>query len=125
MKNSAFLLAASLLLVAPQGVLAHGGSHAQHGGIVQMSGETLFELAGQPQGVSLYVDEEGDPINAKGYSATLTITNGGQKQSVPLAPLAGNRFFVKGVKLPKGARVAAQIVNNATKARTAATFQIK
>lgn len=119
------LLAAGLLLFASQTVLAHGSMRPKHGGVVQMTGETLFELAGQPQGVSLYVEEEDEPVAAKAYSATLSITAGAKKQTVPMVAQGGNQFFAKGVKLPSGARVAAQVVNSATKARSGTTFIIK
>jgi len=117
-------LVIALGLVA-QPLLAHGSMLPKHGGIVQMTGETLFELAATPKGVALYVEEEDEPVDAKAMTAKLAITVGAKKQEVVMAPQAGNAFFAKGLKLPKGARVSVQVVDNASKARNGATFLIK
>jgi hypothetical protein len=114
---------AALSLSTP--VLAHGSTKPQHGGVVQMNGETLFELVAQPAGVSLYMIDEDEPVNAAGMTAKLSVTAGGKRSDVAMAALKGNQFFAKGLKLPKGANVGVQVTNKATGARYGTTFVIK
>jgi len=114
---------AVLGLAAP--ALAHGFTKPQHGGIVQMNGETLFELVAQPTGVSLYMIDEDDPVNAAAMTAKLSVTAKGKRSDVVMAALKGNQFFAKGLKLPKGASVGVQVTDKASGARYGATFIIK
>ena len=117
--------ALSLAFVLPSMGWAHGATHAQHGGIVQMNGETLFELVRAPAGVSLYVMDEDEPVNAKTMTAKLSVTAGGKRREVPMVPGAGNQFIARGLALPKGANVGVLVVNNASRARYGTTFIIK
>ena len=114
---------AALGLSAP--VFAHGFTKPQHGGVVQMNGETLFELVAQPAGVSLYMIDEDDPVNAAGMTAKLSVTAGGKRKDVAMVAMKGNQFFAKGLKLPKGANVGVQATNKASGARYGTTFTIK
>ncbi len=127
MKRTAFALASGLALACalPATALAHGATHAQHGGIVQMNGETLFELVRAPAGVSLYVMDEDEPVAASGMTAKLTVSNGGQRREVAMVAGAGNQFFARGVTLPRGASVGVLVINRATQARYGTTFLIK
>lgn len=131
MKKSAMkytlAIASGLWLVCALPVVAwaHGASHAQHGGVVQMSGESLFELVRGPAGVSLYVTEEDEPVNAKAMTATLSVNVAGQRKDVVMEPGKDNQFFAKGLKLPKGANVGVVVVDNASKARYGTTFILK
>ncbi|TVV74586.1 hypothetical protein [Sphingomonas solaris] len=113
-------LAAATLVQAP--ALAHGNMKPQHGGMVQMSGETLFELVVKPAGVQLFVSDDDEPVNAAGMTAKLGITAAGKTSEVMLKPAAGNQFTGAGVKIPAGAKVAVMVVNTATKARMGTTF---
>lgn len=114
---------AALALTAP--ALAHGFTKPQHGGVVQMNGETLFELVAQPAGVSLYVIDEDDPVNAAGMTAKLTITAKGKRSEAVMVSAKGNQFFAKGIKLPKGASVGVQVTDKASGSRFGTTFTIK
>ena len=78
---------------------------AQHGGVVQMNGETLFELVRTRAGVSLYVTDEDEPVVARSMTARLSITVGGQRRNVAMVPGEGNQFVAQGLTLPKGASV--------------------
>jgi len=109
----------------PGAASAHGITKPQHGGVVQMNGETLFELVAAPAGVSLYVIDEDEPVNAAAMTAKLSITAGGKKTDVAMTPLKGNQFFARGAKLPKGANVAVQVIDKATSARYGTSFIIK
>lgn len=121
----AILSGLSLVAAQPNAAWAHGATHAQHGGVVQMNGETLFELVRAKAGVSLYVLDEDEPVNAKAMTAKLSITIAGRKQEVMMVAGNGNQFFARGLTLPKGATVGVMVVNKATQARFGTTFIIK
>jgi len=104
---------------------AHGSMKPQHGGVVQMTGETLFELVTGPTGVALYVKEDDEDVVSAGMTARLTVTTkAGAKSDVALTPAGGNKFEAKGVKIPAGAKVGVMLVNKTTQARSSATFTI-
>jgi hypothetical protein len=122
-------LFACALLVAPfaaGGVAhAHGSTKPQHGGVVQLTGETLFELVNKPAGVELYITEHGEDIPSSSASAKLSITSGAAKKEVSLTPAGGNKYVAKGVKVPSGSKVTVTLVDNTIKAKTFATFTVK
>ena len=119
------LSALSLICALPSAGWAHGATHPQHGGMVQMSGETLFELVRTPAGVSLYVMDEDEPVDARAMTAKLSVTVAGKRQEVAMVSGAGNQFFARGLTLPKGASVGVLVVNKASRARYGTTFIIK
>ncbi len=104
---------------------AHGSMKPAHGGVVQMSGETSFELVNGAPGVALYVKDDEDDVAASAMTAKLTITTkAGKTSSVPLSPAGGNRFEAKGVKLAPGSKVGVMVVDKASQARSSTTFTI-
>jgi hypothetical protein len=126
MKKQIFgFLVVSLLGLGTTASFAHGITKPQHGGQVQMVGETLFEIVPSPLGATLYVLDEDEPVDAAGMTARLTVSVAGKKTEVIMTPATGNKFFAKGLKLPTGANVGAQVVDKTTKARYGATFLIK
>jgi hypothetical protein len=125
MKTTLPLLLCLSALGLSGAAMAHGITKPQHGGVVQMTGETLFELVTAPAGVTIYVLDEDEPVNAAAMTGKLTISAAGKKSEVALAPAGGHKFFAKGLKLPKGANVGVMVVDNASKARYGATFLIK
>lgn len=104
--------------------LAHGTTTPQHGGVVQMNGETLFELVKNPAGVSLYVLDDDEPVNAAAMTAKLDVTEDGRRTDVTMVPATGNRFEAKRLKLAKGAIVGVLLIDNASKARNGTTFVV-
>jgi hypothetical protein len=104
---------------------AHGSTKPQHGGIVQVTGETMFELVNKPGGVELYISEHGEAIPSSTASAKLAIESGGTKKDVPLTAAGGNRYVAKGVKVSSGSKVLVTLVDNTIKTKTFATFRIK
>lgn len=124
MKTFAMMLAGAALSIATP-LLAHGNMAPQHGGMVQMSGETLFELVRAPGGVAIYVTDDDEPLASTAATGKLAITAHGQTRSVALTPGPGNRFDAAGLKLPAGAKVAVQVVEKATQARLGTTFVVK
>lgn len=104
---------------------AHGVTKPQHGGVVQMNGETLFELVRAPTGVSLYLIDEDDPVAASGMTAMLSITANGKKTEVSMTAGQGNQFIAKGLKITPGSNVGVQVVDKASGARYGTTFIVK
>jgi hypothetical protein len=122
-------LTALALLVAPLvaggAAHAHGSMKPQHGGIVQMTGETLFELVTKPAGVELYITEEDEPVASSTASAKISIATGTTKKDVALTPAGGNKYVGRGARVPKGSKVVVTLVNTASKVKTFATFTVK
>lgn len=127
--NLRMTLASLALVVAPLAgagaAFAHGSTKPQHGGIVQVSGDTMFELVRKPAGVELYISEHGETIPSSSATAKLTIASGGAKKDVSLVPAGSNKYVGKGVKLASGAKVTVTLVDNTIKAKTFATFTVK
>jgi hypothetical protein len=104
---------------------AHGGTQPEHGGVVQLVGDMTFELVARPDGVELYVEDDGEEVNSADLAAKLTIVNAGAKSEVVLAPAAGNKFEAKGVKIASGAKVTALLTLKDKQSKIAANFTIK
>ena len=119
----ALLATAALTLHVP--AQAHGSTKPEHGGLVQMSGETLLELTVSPDAVALYVKEDDEALPSAGMTAKLTILYKGAKTEVMLQPAAGNKFEAKGVKIAAGSKVSVVLVNKATQAKTSASFSVE
>jgi len=75
----------AMLALVPAASFAHGNMKPQHGGIVQMSGETVFELVVKPASVELYVSEDDDAVAPADATANLVITVGGKETDVPMS----------------------------------------
>lgn len=119
------LLSAVAALLAASPVLAHGNTKPQHGGVVQMSGETLFELVRSRTGVAIYVSNDDGPMASATTTGKLSITAAGQTRAVALKPGPGNRLDAPGLKLAPGAKLAVQVIDKTTQARVGTTFIIK
>ncbi len=117
-------IAAIALIAAPAMLHAHGSMKPQHGGMVQMSGETMMELVAGPKGVDVYLSEEDEPLTAAGFTAKLTQSAGGAKSEVVLKPAGGNRLSAPGFKTVKGAKLVVALVDKSG-AKIFATFQAK
>jgi hypothetical protein len=103
---------------------AHGSMKPQHGGVVQMTGETMVELVNAPTGVAVYVRDDEEDVDSAGMTAKLTVSTAGKTSNVALAPAGGNKFEAKGVKIPAGSKVGVMLVNKATQARSSVTFTV-
>lgn len=104
---------------------AHGGGKPEHGGVLQMVGETSLELVAKSDGVELYVEDEGEEVPSADRSAKLTITDAGKTSQTTLLPAGGNKFEGAGVKIAKGDTAAVLVTNTATQAQVGTTFAIK
>jgi hypothetical protein len=103
---------------------AHGDEKARHGGIVQMAGETKFELVAKGDGAEVYLDDHGETIPTGKLSGKLTVLSGAAKSEAKLEPAAGDKLVAKGVKLAKGDKVIA-LVTLEDKTTASARFVIK
>jgi hypothetical protein len=118
--------ALALLAAAPfNGARAHGGTQPEHGGVVQLVGDMTFELVARPEGVELFVEDDGEEINSAEFAAKLTIVNAGAKSEVVLAPATGNKFEAKGVKIAPGSKVTALLTLKDKQSKIAANFVIE
>lgn len=125
MKHSLAIISGLLLACTfPAAAWSHGSTEPQHGGVVQMNGESVFELVQAPDGVALYLREEDEPVAANGSTARLRVTIGGEQQDFAMVPGDGNQFFAPGLTLPSGARVGVLVINQTTQARVGTTFVI-
>jgi len=122
MRKFALALIAMLALV-PAASFAHGNMKPQHGGIVQMSGETVFELVVKPASVELYVSEDDDAVAPVDATANLVITVGGKETDVPMSAGANNGFVAQ-TTLSKGASVGV-VVKYKNGSKTFTTYTLK
>ena len=127
MKTMLFsFFALALLAAAPfNAARAHGGTQPEHGGVVQLVGDMTFELVARPDGVELFVEDDGEEINSAEFAAKLTIVNAGAKSEVPLAPATGNKFEAMGLKIAPGSKVTALLTLKDKQSKIAANFTIK
>jgi hypothetical protein len=122
---AAALIAAAPALMVPGTAYAHGSMKPQHGGAVQMTGETMFEMVKGAKGVDIYISEEDEPLPAGNYTAKLIVTNpAGAKTTVPLTVGKDNRFSAPGLKPQAGSKVVVSLVNKTSGAKTFASFKI-
>lgn len=124
MKIFCTVLAAIALVATPAMLHAHGSMKPQHGGLVQMTGETMIELVSGPKGVDVYLSEEDEPLAAAGFTARLTQTTAGAKTEAALKPTGGNRLSAPGFRTAKGAKLVVALVDKSG-AKSFATFQTK
>jgi hypothetical protein len=117
-------LAAFALIAIPAAVHAHGSMKPQHGGMVQMSGETMIELATTPKGVDVYLSEEDKPTPTVGFTAKLAQTAAGKRTEAPLKPAGGNKLSAPGFKPARGAKLVVAIIDKSG-AKIFATFPTK
>lgn len=117
-------LAAVALIAIPVAVEAHGSMKPQHGGMVEMSGETVIELATTSKGVDVYLSEEDKPTPTAGFTAKLAQTVAGKRTEAILKPSGGNKLSAPGFKSARGAKLVVSIVDKSG-AKIFATFQTK
>ncbi|MCI4592428.1 hypothetical protein MOK15_20370 [Sphingobium sp. BYY-5] len=116
------MIAGLALMAAPAMLHAHGSMKPQHGGLVQMTGETMIELVAGPKGVDVYLSEEDEPLATAGFTAKLTQTAAGAKTEAALKPAGGNKLSAPGFKAAKGAKLVVALVDKSG-AKSFATFQ--
>jgi hypothetical protein len=103
---------------------AHGDDKARHGGLIQMAGETKFELVAKGDTVELYLDDHGTTMPTAKLTGKLTVLSGATKSEAKLEPVGSDKLVAKGVKLGKGDKVIA-LVTMEDKSTSSARFVIK
>ncbi len=124
MRIASKIFAMSMVIAVPMLASAHGNMSPQHGGIVQMAGETVFELVIKPASVELYVSEEDEPVSSTTATAKLTVTVSGKKTEAELKP-AANGGFSAAIKIPANASVGVTVVDKASGAKTFTVYAPK
>ena len=119
------LIVGAALLTFSMTAHAHGSVKPKYGGVTQLVGEMLFELVVSPDGVALYLEDDGNAVPSADMTAKLVLTTDKGKTDVALTPAAGNKFEGKGVKIAAGSKVIVMIVNKVTQARTGANITLK
>lgn len=105
--------------------LAHGGNVPEHGGVLKLVADTSVELVRRPEGVQVWVEEEGEEVASGSMTGKLVIVAGADRSEVPLTPGAGNMWEAKGLTLKHGSNVTVLMVGAAGRDKTAASFTIK
>jgi hypothetical protein len=119
------VLAAAASLGLACSAEAHGGTVPEHGGVLKLVADTSVELVRRPEGVQVWVEEEGEEVASGSMAGKLVIVDGGAKSEVALIPGAGNMWEAKGLKLKPGAEVTVFMVGNSGRDKTTASFKIK
>ena len=115
-------LAISCLSMNP--VLAHGDAKPLHGGIVQVVNDLSFELVAQADGATIYLMDHDKPMVTKGITGKLTVLQGSNKTEAVIKEAGDNMLRVMGVKLSKGDKLVATLINVSGKNMTV-RFTIK
>lgn len=89
-------------------VFAHGDETPQHGGVVKVEHEMIFELVRSKSGTSLYLRDHGKPYPSEKLSGDVTVLADGKKLGVDLAP-AGDNKMVADIVIPDGAKVLVKV----------------
>jgi hypothetical protein len=113
----------SMLCLATNAAHPHGSTKPMHGGLVQLIGETSFELVARADGAEVYLIDDGEELPTEGLGGKLMIDNAGTKTEAALTPAGGNKLEAKGAKIPSGTQVVVLVVlKDASKLR--ATFSM-
>ncbi|HET6971387.1 MAG TPA: hypothetical protein VFH92_09700 [Phenylobacterium sp.] len=118
-------LAAAASLGAAGVAYAHGGNVPEHGGVLKLVADTSVELVTRPEGVQVWVEEEGEEVPSASMTGKLVIVAGADRSEVALTPGAGNMWEAKGLTLKHGSNVTVLMVGAAGRDKTAASFTIK
>lgn len=103
--------AAALFLCLPLAgaAYAHGDTTPRHGGVVQLVGETSFELVFGEDGAELYLIDDAEPLPSEGMTGKLTVVSGDSSDEWNLVPAGGNRLTARGARAASGSKVVIQV----------------
>ena len=104
---------------------AHGGTVAEHGGVLKLVADTSVELVTKPTGVEVWVEEDGEETPSATLTGKLVIVEAGATKEVELQPAAGNMLEAKGLKVAHGAKVTVTVAAKGSHAKTSASFTVK
>ena len=103
-----FLLITLTLLAFNSSISAHGDMEPQHGGIVKVEHEIIFELVRRESDVSVYLRDHGKPYPTDKVTGNIIVLAGGKKSDLKLTP-AGDNKMTASIKIPDGAKVLVKI----------------
>lgn len=109
MKKLITVLVLGFSVLAVNAAWAHGGVKPKHGGVVQAAGDLSFELTATDNGVTIYVEDHGKPLDTAGMTGKLTVLNGSERSEAALEPAGENRLQADGVKVGRGTRAVAAL----------------
>ncbi|GGD60857.1 hypothetical protein [Lacimicrobium alkaliphilum] len=96
-------LAFSLSAVSPV-ALSHGSTEPEHGGVVKVEHELVFELVRESDGVSLYIKDHGEAFATDDLTGSVIVLGAGKKEESVLSPAGGNKMTAP-VVIEDGAKV--------------------
>ena len=88
--------------------IAHGDETPQHGGVVKVEHEMVFELVRDDSGSSLYLRDHGKPYPTEKLTGNVTVLAAGKKSDATLTP-AGTNKMTADVTIPDGAKVLVKV----------------
>lgn len=100
---TATLLALSAFVFTPS-ANAHGSTEPQHGGVVKVEHEMVFELVREQASTSLYLRDHGQPYPTAKITGTVTVLADGQKSDADFTS-ADNNKMTANISIPDGAKV--------------------
>ena len=92
------------LLLFNASAKAHGDETPQHGGVVKVKHEMIFELVRSESGTSVYLRDHGKPYPSAKLTGNVTVLAAGKKSDAVLLP-AGENKMTADVTIPDGAKV--------------------
>jgi hypothetical protein len=125
MKKIVMLLLLGAMSMTFNAAQAHGNTKPEHGGLIQIDGDMSLELVVGKDGAELYVLDDDDELPSADLSGKLTITSKGASSEAALKPAGSNKFEVKGVKIPAGAKVVAMVILKDKTSKVSASFTTK
>lgn len=88
--------------------LAHGDETPQHGGVVKVEHEMVFELVRRDSGVTVYLRDHGKSYSTEKLTGNVTVLAAGKKSNAVLTP-AGENKMTADVTIPNGAKVLVKV----------------
>ena len=92
---------------------SHGNAKPIHGGVVAEVKDIEYEFLAKADVLQLYLRDHGKPVNVSTATAKVTMLSGSEKQEVELKPVGEKLEATGKFKALAGAKVVAQVSNNA------------
>lgn len=89
-------------------VWAHGDETPQHGGVVKVEHEMIFELVREESGASIYLRDHGKAYPTEKVTGNVIVLAGGKKSDSKLSPAGGNKLTAD-IAIPEGAKVLVKV----------------
>ena len=80
-------------LILPLAAWSHGDWPPPHGGVMNVGGETSFELVQRRSGVHFHVSDHGEVLSTTGSKATLSVKRAGKEKTFEGKPRGESELF--------------------------------